>query len=173
MSGSRIAFALLACLGLCAFSNGKYSIKFPPGFEAAESINEAESGVQSNGPASAGKVWCRANSVPLPAIGDLTQQQINEEFRAPLDHETWAGFMGVDAAKFSESQPRVRLVAGHLVQEATFDFADDVLGFPARARWSAHILPGRVVNGVCFAATLDYERNRPSFEAALASLRPL
>ena len=54
-----------------------------------------------------------------------------------------------------------------------FDRADDVLGFPARARWSAHILPGRVVNGVCFAATLDYERNRPSFEAALASLRPL
>ena len=88
MSGSRIAFGLLACLGLCAFSNGKYSIKFPPGFEAAESINEAESGVQSNGPASAGKVWCRANSVPLPAIGDLTQKQINEEFRAPLDHET-------------------------------------------------------------------------------------
>lgn len=173
MSGSRIAFGLLACLGLCAFSNGKYSIQFPPGFEPVESINEAESGVQSNGPASAGKVWCRANSVSLAAIADLTQEQINEEFRAPLDHETWAGFMGLDGTKFSESQARVHLVKGHLVQEATFDFADDVVGFPARARWVAHILPGRVVNGTCFAATLDYERNRPALEAALASLKPL
>jgi hypothetical protein len=58
------------------------------------------------------------------------------------------------------------------VQTATITLVPAVLGSEYKLRLADHILPGRVVNGGCFAPSAEFERNRAAFDTVLASLRP-
>ena len=111
---SRAFLALLACLSLTAFTDagGKFSVDFPAGWGVATA--EADGTVQALDPASQAAVFCRANSVVLESLKDQSQAQLNQTYAVPFDHETWAGFLTLDAAKFAESEGKVRMAEGHV-----------------------------------------------------------
>lgn len=171
---SRILLALLACFALAGFTGpgARFSVEFPRGW-GDPVPTDATGTVQSNAPDVDGKIWCRANSVALDSLKGQTQAQLNAEFSTPFDHETWAGFYQVDAAQFSESEANVQVLDGRVRHQATLSFKPAVLGSDYKARVTAFLTPGHVLNAACFAPAGDYDRHAATFEGVMASLKPL
>jgi hypothetical protein len=163
--------AAVAALALAGFTDkGKnFSIDFPQGWSAP--VEDAQGNAQSNAPD--GSFYCRANSVTLASLKDATQSSLNAQYKAPLDLETWAGVLSVDATKVQIAEGDARLVNGRIVQSVTMTLGAEVLGSPKKARFVSYILPGRMVNAGCFAGIESFDGTRAVFEATLKSLKPL
>lgn len=173
MQRARLLLAAAAFLALTAFTDpGKhFTIDFPSGWSAP--VTDAQGNVQSDAPGADGKIFCRANSVALAALKNATQASLNAEYGAPLDRDTWAAVISIDAVKVTTSDGAARLVQGRIVQVATITLANDVMGAPTKVRFLSHILPGRMVNVGCFASTEDFDGAKAAFEKIVTSLKPL
>lgn len=170
---SRVFVAVVALLALTGFADPgkKFTIDFPAGW--SEPVADKDGNVQSNAPDAKSGVYCRANSVSLASLKDVSQAAINTEYAKPLDAPTWAGVLSVDAAKMKTSNATAKLVDGHVVQFVTIAFDASVVGFEARGRFASHILTGHMVNVGCFAPSGAFDGAKAAFEKIVVSLKAL
>lgn len=175
MTSTRLVVAVAAFVAVSGFTDQdkKYTIDFPGGWRTSV-VDQGEHTVEAIGAAGKPNGFCRANSIALASLKDTTPAALNAQFgQKPLDKETWAALMTVDAAKFEVSEGAVKIVNNHPVHSATFIFDASVLGQLTKARWTSHIMTGRVVNGACFAPVGAFDGLRPAFDKVVASLKPL
>lgn len=174
MTPNRLLFAALALFVLSGFTdvNKKFSINFPDGWNAR--VASKDGTVQAEGAAGPTGGYCRANSIALASLKDVSQATLNEGYgQKPIDKATWAGVLTVDPAKIELSESSVKMVDGHPVQITTLIIDASVVGVLTKARFASHIMTGRMVNVGCFAPVGTFDGLRATFDKVIASLKPI
>jgi hypothetical protein len=173
MPVTRLLLIAVAASALTAFVDAekKFSVEFPEGWSTR--VVATDGTVQADPPAEQSSVYCRANSIALANLNNISQASLNVEFAKPIGRDTWAGVLSVDAAKIEIVESSVTMVNGHVVQYATFVLDASLLGSLTKLRYASHILSGRMVNAGCFAPVGGYDEMKAAFEKVVTSLKPL
>ena len=172
MTPIRLIFVAVATCSLMAFTNDAktFSVDFPSGWPVHPA--EKDGTVQADAPVK-GSAFCRANSIALPSLKDVSQATLNAQYGKPLDKATWAGVLSIDPTKVEMSEDSAKVADGHVVQFTTLVIDASIAGVTSKARFSSHILSGRMVNVGCFAPVGGYDGVKAVFEKTVVSLKPL
>ena len=169
---SLLAIPLLA-LGLTAFEDtaNQYKIDIPADWK--------DEGVTSAGfhnfRAPDGLTACAAKAAPVPALANVTQEQINAEFSKPMDAAGWANLLGADPSIVTSSEGEARDLGGYYLQIATLNLKAgfENVPFDMEARTGVIVLPGRILIATCMTKPETYAGFKDAFETTVSSLRPL
>ena len=170
--GLAVAAAILCSLGLTGFRQAGegYTIDFPAGWTQDFSADPALTSYVAPG----GGTNCNAQSVRLPALDAMTQEQINAEQATPYNAAAWANFVGVDTAFIQVVETESRNRGDYYFQVATLTIMPDAMGNASAitTRIGAIVLVGRVVTAGCYADPKVYPEFRGQFDQTIGSLRP-
>jgi hypothetical protein len=174
MSLARLLLGVAALAGLPAYAGpgDKYTIDFPKDWSAPVLDPDGKT-TEARAPQSMGDVWCRANSNDMPSLADSTQAELNTQHAALWSAQTWAGVLSEPVDKIQISDGASTQVDGHLVQEVTMVFAEDVFGAKVTARLVSHVLVGRMVGAACFTRSETFDGVKDLFEKTVTSLKPV
>jgi hypothetical protein len=160
-------------LGLMAFQDAanKYTIDFPPDWK---DLGIADTGFKGFR-APDGLTVCTAKAADVPALANITQDQINAEFSKPMDIGGWVNLLGADASLVELVEGDAREIGGKYLQIATLSLKQgfESLPFETKARYGVVVIPGALIVAGCVTKPESFDQYKDVFEKTISSLRPL